>query len=738
MNKRQKIIVSIAGITIVLLALLGLTYAYYLTRIEGNTNTNSISITTADLKLKYDDGNGMITTTSIIPNTKITGNDGKTFTVTNTGNTKVENYMVVLEYAQLENVVPSIFKYPNDFEITLTCVSKNNTTNEVSGTCKGASFKWNNISTEMVKNDIESGIRHEYKLEIYYRDSGIDQSDDMNKNLNLKVQIYGSNDVVELTGPITGVEEGDAVFLNSEPKAAPVMCEIGNTNCTYRFIGVSAGTHKIRVIDKETLALTSESEITINKGSSGSITNTTKVVVTNETNSITTNIVVNGTSITSTISAIDNPYSSNTNSLAYNIIKNAIDNKNGTSFLNIPKTNIAESITLYGTGEFDYETLSTSDLCSGTAPWLVGDTPSAAQSGSGVSSYEDAVGKYVYDQCRSWTKYLDSYDSSTTTLTFKSETMADESTLSMTNDDYGTSYYYRGAVEDNYVTFAGMCWRIVRIAGDGSIKLILEDQDQPCSTSINGNWAIPTATGGTTYTGNFGYTQYNKNTLTASDGTQNSGTRYLMDYLNGQTDSDKSMATAFKNFQNTFTETELSKLKAGNWCLGDNAYDSSNNLLNLTQIMDNKIKGTLFYYDSDQRLGGINGYQPTLKCNGTIMNDWDDDETNPTSMYVGAITADEVAYAGGKIRTLNENYYLINEEFKKRSSGANKSYYFWSLSPSSFNGSRDVAFRVDGDGRLDYSDVDNYSGAFRPSVSLASSAVITGGEGTLESPYIIG
>ena len=48
MNKRNKIIISITGIVVVLLALLGLTYAYYLTRIEGNTNTNSISVTTAN------------------------------------------------------------------------------------------------------------------------------------------------------------------------------------------------------------------------------------------------------------------------------------------------------------------------------------------------------------------------------------------------------------------------------------------------------------------------------------------------------------------------------------------------------------------------------------------------------------------------------------------------------------------------------------------------------------------
>jgi hypothetical protein len=288
--------------------------------------------------------------------------------------------------------------------------------------------------------------------------------------------------------------------------------------------------------------------------------------------------------------------------------------------------------------------------------------------------------------------------------------MLDESSLSIEQDDLGTSYYYRGAVEDNYVTFADMCWRIVRIAGDGSIKLILEDQDQPCSTSINGNWAIPTTTGGTTYTGNFGYTEHSSNTLTASDGTKNSSTRYLMDYLHGQTNSDKSMATAFKNFQSTFTETELSKLKAGNWCLGDAGYSrtgSSNSdytytLLNETQMMYNIIKGSSFYYDSYVRLSGLNkdGFQPTLKCNGTIMNDWDDNETNPTPMYVGAITADEVAYAGGKVGTSNQNYYLINEEFKKGSSGANKAYDFWSLSPSDFGGANDNAFHVNYDGYL--------------------------------------
>lgn len=32
-------------------------------------------------------------------------------------------------------------------------------------------------------------------------------------------------------------------------------------------------------------------------------------------------------------------------------------------------------------------------------------------------------------------------------------------------DDYGTSYYYRGSVENNHVSFACMTWRIIRING---------------------------------------------------------------------------------------------------------------------------------------------------------------------------------------------------------------------------------------------------------------------------------
>ena len=43
-----------------------------------------------------------------------------------------------------------------------------------------------------------------------------------------------------------------------------------------------------------------------------------------------------------------------------------------------------------------------------------------------------------------------------------------------TTDEDGTSYYYRGSVENNYLQFAGFYWRIIRINGDGTIKIIYD------------------------------------------------------------------------------------------------------------------------------------------------------------------------------------------------------------------------------------------------------------------------
>ena len=82
--------------------------------------------------------------------------------------------------------------------------------------------------------------------------------------------------------------------------------------------------------------------------------------------------------------------------------------------------------------------------------------------------------------------------------------------LRSTTDDYGTSYYFRGNVQNNYVVFAKMCWRIVRIDGQGNVKLVLYNYNSdktnitnPCASTYDGENNAFARVSGTTYTSAF-------------------------------------------------------------------------------------------------------------------------------------------------------------------------------------------------------------------------------------------
>lgn len=72
---------------------------------------------------------------------------------------------------------------------------------------------------------------------------------------------------------------------------------------------------------------------------------------------------------------------------------------------------------------------------------------------------------------------------------------SDEGLLKET-DNHGDTYYFRGLVEDNYIIFANHTWRIVRINGDGSTRIIYAG-------------TTPRATGGNT---TIGLVKYNDTT----------------------------------------------------------------------------------------------------------------------------------------------------------------------------------------------------------------------------------
>lgn len=298
-----------------------------------------------------------------------------------------------------------------------------------------------------------------------------------------------------------------------------------------------------------------------------------------------------------------------------------------------------------------------------------------------------------------------------------------------TEDDYGTSWYFRGAQSYNYVNFAGMCWRILRIDGHRNIKLILEDQYTTCDNeNYTGAWDIEASdgtsismNGSTPYrTGNFGY-----------DGSTG---KYKISYLNPVDSPDRAMVNAFKFFQTNTLANKISSnyagktindfLKPGNWCLNSKAYSDGTGMT----LLENSDYSSNFYYDSYVRLYGKTTKEPTLKCSVDTIETYAD---NTTPMYVGTLTADEIVYAGGKVYETNSNYYLVNDW------QLNNSKYFCLLSPYNFSDNNDAVFSVGSDGKLYGHSVNNLFFAFRPSVTLSSNVVIVDGEGTLKKPYII-
>jgi len=253
MNRRQKIIVSITGIFIVMIALVGLTYAYFLTRITGNENEKSISVTTANLELLYGDGNNVISMSNIMPGDPI---PAKTFTVTNKGNATVENYKVYLESIQNQ------LELKDDLKYTLTCKSYKTTDTTVDfstltedGTCTGAeTTTFPSVMSLIATNTIDVGYTHYYELQLSYPNQNYDQSVDMNKLVSAKVNIYDERTKVEDVSNETEVTE----FTYTEGTLLNYDTMIEATNANYRttsFIPCEPG-YKYTITETQTFDCT--------------------------------------------------------------------------------------------------------------------------------------------------------------------------------------------------------------------------------------------------------------------------------------------------------------------------------------------------------------------------------------------------------------------------------------------------------------------------------------------------
>ena len=365
----------------------------------------------------------------------------------------------------------------------------------------------------------------------------------------------------------------------------------------------------------------------------------------------------------------------------------------------------------------------------------------AVTSDTYANSYSDLVGKYLVSSSASSNGSSTAGTMKTTTnlstvyyvvsatssnFVYKEITSnknTTEALLASTEDDYGTSYYFRGAVKNNYIQFANKCWRIVRINGDGSIKLILHNDNtssssSPCTSTNNSTTAAFARYSGSTYNTVFN-SSYNDNAYIGFM----YGATGASDYASAHANTNESTILSHleKWYENNNLAQYEDKLADTIWC-NDKSISSS----------DLGYGTNTTYYDVRSRL--VSNKTPTLKCpndnNGGKLSKFTVSDTtkgNGNLTYkIGLLTADEIAFSGSIFGTYNRSTYLYEN------TGTNG---WWALSPVGLRDGTAFVWYVYS-GYLNGIRVD-FSYGVRPSISLISDIAILGGTGTSEDPYVI-
>lgn len=282
-------------------------------------------------------------------------------------------------------------------------------------------------------------------------------------------------------------------------------------------------------------------------------------------------------------------------------------------------------------------------------------------------------------------------------------------------DDLGNSYYFRGNVTNNYVYFAKNWWQIIRINGDGTIRMIYTSNpndssaNQYISESTFNNSSNDNAYVGYMY-GNAGSTTYN-----ATHTNTNSST----------------IKTVIDSWYQDNLSSYSEYIADAIYC-NDREVVQVNNVGGMT-LTGNGAGTNESAYASFNRT--YVDHAPTLKCKNK-----NDRFTTSSTLGNGAltysialITSDEVVMAGGAgidVATMtyiaNDNYYLYPKN------GYN---YYWMMTPFAYAGGNAYVENLDSDGDVGYNLV-KLNNAVRPVVSLKSD-VISGGVGTLSNPFYV-
>ena len=289
-------------------------------------------------------------------------------------------------------------------------------------------------------------------------------------------------------------------------------------------------------------------------------------------------------------------------------------------------------------------------------------------------------------------------------------------------DDYGTSYYYRGDVKNNWVSFAGFLWQVIRVNGDNSVRLIYSDNE----ISI--------------------YSPFNSN---------NDSPKYI-GYMFGDTDATEDEAFINKN-------DSTIKKAIDNWYVANlskySSYISDEVFCNDRTLASGEVFSTSPQDSMKFATYARNNYSDNQKPQLTCPNISRDGFTtknasigNKALTYpIGLITADEANLANVR------NYYCSGDYnqtcgsiYLSNSIGAT-----FTMSPFSYTttwyGSSEINMFGILTGGSDETDLDwmwgdtgadnpeksNIRTSIRPSINLKNTIQTTDGSGTKEDPYII-
>ena len=274
-------------------------------------------------------------------------------------------------------------------------------------------------------------------------------------------------------------------------------------------------------------------------------------------------------------------------------------------------------------------------------------------------------------------------------------------------DDYGTSYYYRGNVPNNNVYFAGAYWKIIRINGNGTIRLLYN------GTKVNAK-GEDTQYGTSAFNiikSDPAYAGYMYGTATGAIGSRENN------LANGK---DSNIKTKVDEFYNKYiVANNLQDYLADSGFCGDRSITNSGDGYSTTSYAE---------YGAFNRLAKTNKL-PILTCPDKEHDLYTVDSTNGNGALtnpIGLMTADEAAMAGMVNGYLNTLSYVYTGT------------WYWTMSPCYFHPSSSTSYvwHVGGTGSFGSNWVTSGLGV-RPVINLKADVEISGGIGTVNDPYIV-